>query len=72
MNRDGIRGLVYAARGPATDGDLRWFSAVRTIRGGREVSVRTVGSHGASWDEAANTAHAAAALMRLATLADPA
>lgn len=51
------RAFVYAARGPATGGELWWFPAIRWFApDGTWQSVTILGGHGGDWDTAATRA----------------
>lgn len=60
------RAFVYGARGPATDGEWRWFPAVRWIApDGRCARVTALGGYGGTWDVAAARAWTAVKMERL-------
>lgn len=51
------RAFVFGARGPATDGEWRWFPAIRWFApDGRLVQTRVLGGYGGTWAMAATRA----------------
>lgn len=60
------RAFVFGARGPATDGEWRWFPGIRWFApDGRCVRTLVLGGYGATWDAAAARAWNAVKMEKL-------